>query len=185
MVAAGMAILPERCQQAQFSAVDYVTNTAFTCRRAIPGASTTSRTSRPRASASPLTLRHDRAAGRQVAGHRRRADLRRSGRHGAGVAGRPCLRGCAHRHLAACPARTESRLGAGDHRGFRAGGRRQGAVQAGGFVFRKGDDDLVNAFNQGCRSCTRTAGGWSRPALRLHGGQPAAADVTTEALLGE
>ena len=29
MVAAGMAIIPKRCQQAQFSAVDYVTNTAF------------------------------------------------------------------------------------------------------------------------------------------------------------
>lgn len=149
MVAAGMAILPDRCENAQFSAVDYVTPTAFM----VP-------TGNPKGINNFEDLK---AKGETIAVLS--GTVEQSVAEAIGIPkdkiqpydGQPELFQALKGGRAYCGALTDISLRRllEDNpdapfevtEGFvpEIDGKEQ--IQAGGFVFRKGDDDLVDAFN--------------------------------------
>ncbi len=149
MVAAGMAIFPERCAEAAFSAVDYVTPTAFMVPKGNPQG--------------VATFDDIKAKGLTVAVLS--GTIEQSVAEAAGVAADKIQKYAGQAELfqalvnqrAYCGALTDISLndlmknnpGAPVEvtEGFvpEIDGKPQ--IQAGGFVFRKGEDDLLKAFN--------------------------------------
>jgi polar amino acid transport system substrate-binding protein len=150
MVAAGMAIIPKRCSQAAFSTVDYVTPTAFIV---------------PKGNPKGLKNFEDvKAKGASVAVFS--ATIEQSVAEQTGIAsdkiqpygGQADIYNAMKNGRADCAALTDISLrqilkdnpGAPFEitEGFvpKIDGKDQ--VQAGGFVFRKGEDDLLDAFNK-------------------------------------
>ena len=149
MVAAGMAILPDRCQNAQFSAVDYVTPTALLV---------------PQGNPQQVNNFEDiRAKGLALAvlsGTVEEAVARDLGIPAANIQpyrGQPEMLQALLDQRAYCGALTDISLRRmlADNpsaplevtEGFVPVINGQEQIQAGGFVFRKGDDELVEQFN--------------------------------------
>ncbi|MGW9480222.1 substrate-binding domain-containing protein [Saccharomonospora azurea] len=148
MVAAGMAIIPKRCQQAQFSAVDYVTNTAFLVPQGNPeGINNFDDVKAKGVNLAVLsgTIEQQVAEALGIAnvqtygGQADMVQALQAGRAYAGALTDISLRALLEQNPDSGLEITEGFVPVVD-------GKEQ--IQAGGFVFRKGDDDLVNAFNQ-------------------------------------
>lgn len=149
MVAAGMAILPDRCKNAEFSSVDYVTPTAFMVPKGNPEG--------------VKNFEDVKAKGLTIAVLS--GTIEQSVAKATGIAdgniqpydGQPELFQALQDDRAYCGALTDISLrellknNAGAPFEVTAGfvplldGKEQ--IQAGGFVFRKGETDLVDAFN--------------------------------------
>ncbi|WP_024874736.1 ectoine/hydroxyectoine ABC transporter substrate-binding protein EhuB [Saccharomonospora piscinae] len=150
MVAAGMAILPERCRQAQFSAVDYVTNTAFLVPEGNPEG--VANFEDVRASGVNLAVLSG-TIEQQVAqdlgvpdgqlqtygGQAELLQAVQAGRAYAGALTDISLRALLDQNPGAQLEVTEGFVPVVDG---------QEALQAGGFVFRQGETELVDAFNR-------------------------------------
>jgi polar amino acid transport system substrate-binding protein len=149
MVAAGMAILPDRCKNAEFSSVDYVTPTAFMVPKGNPEG--------------VKNFEDVKAKGLKVAvlsGTIEQSVAKATGIEEGNIQpydGQPELFQALQDNRAYCGALTDISLrellknNAGAPfevtEGFvpKLDGKDQ--IQAGGFVFRKGETDLVEAFN--------------------------------------
>ncbi|MGV0742488.1 ectoine/hydroxyectoine ABC transporter substrate-binding protein EhuB [Mycolicibacterium sp. XJ870] len=149
MVAAGMAILPERCQNAQFSAVDYVTPTALLVPKGNP----------------QQINNFDDVKAKGLALAVLSGTVEESVAHALGIpadkiqpyAGQPEMFQALLDQRAYCGALTDISLRrmVADNptaplevtEGFVPVVDGQKQIQAGGFVFRNGDDELVEQFN--------------------------------------
>jgi polar amino acid transport system substrate-binding protein len=183
MVAAGMAIIPQRCKQAQFSAVDYVTNTAFLVPQGNPeGVNNFEDVKVKGVTLAVLsgTIEQQVAQALDIADvqtYGAQADMLQAiqaGRAYAGALTDISLRALLDQNPDAQLEVTEGFVPIVD-------GVEQ--IQAGGFVFRKGDTDLVNAFNQELQKIHEN-GQWLeivRPFGFTEDNLPPA-DVTTEQL---
>jgi polar amino acid transport system substrate-binding protein len=149
MVAAGMAILPDRCENAQFSAVDYVTPTAFLVPKGNPQQITNFDELKAKGQAvAVLSGTVEQAVAESLGIPKDKIQP---------YDGQPELLQALLDQRAYCGALTDISLRRllEDNptaplevtEGFvpTVDGKEQ--VQAGGFVFRKGDEDLVDAFN--------------------------------------
>lgn len=161
MVAAGMAILPDRCANAQFSAVDYVTPTALLVPAGNP--QQVNNFDDVKAKGVPIAV---------LSGTVEEAVARDLGIPAGDIQpyeGQPELFQALLDQRAYCGALTDISLRRllADNPGTPleitegfvpvVGGREQ--IQAGGFVFRKGDDELVSQFNTELTKL-QDSGGW-------------------------
>ncbi len=161
MVAAGMAILPDRCANAQFSAVDYVTPTALLVPAGNP--QQVNNFDDVKAKGVPIAV---------LSGTVEEAVARDLGIPAGDIQpyeGQPELFQALLDQRAYCGALTDISLRRllADNPGTPleitegfvpvVGGREQ--IQAGGFVFRKGDDELVTQFNTELTKL-QDSGGW-------------------------
>jgi polar amino acid transport system substrate-binding protein len=151
MVAAGMAILPDRCQNAQFSAVDYVTPTAFLVPRGNPQQIHNFDDLRAKgATVAVLSGTIEEAVARDLGipagniqpyeGQPEMLQALLDNRAYAGALTDISLRRMVADNPTAPLEVTEGFVPV-------VNGKEQ--IQAGGFVFRKGDDQLVEEFNAG------------------------------------
>lgn len=185
MVAAGMAILPDRCANAQFSAVDYVTPTALLVPAGNP--QQVNNFDDVLAKNVPIAV---------LSGTVEEAVARDLGIPAGNIqpyAGQPELFQALLDQRAYCGALTDISLRRmlADNPGapleVTAGfvpvvdGREQ--IQAGGFVFRKGDDDLVAEFNTELKKL-QDSGQWLEIAtpFGFTADNQVPADVSTEKL---
>lgn len=185
MVAAGMAILPDRCQNAQFSAVDYVTPTAFL----VPKGN-------PQQINNFDDLKAKGAAIAVLAGTVEEAVAQSLGIPADKIQpyeGQPEMLQALLDQRAYCGALTDISLRrmVADNptapvevtEGFVpvVDGKEQ--IQAGGFVFRKGDNDLVEEFNAELKKL-QESGEWLRIAepFGFTEDNQVPDDVTTEQL---
>ncbi|MPZ82940.1 MAG: ectoine/hydroxyectoine ABC transporter substrate-binding protein EhuB [Actinophytocola sp.] len=149
MVAAGMAILPDRCENAQFSAVDYVTPTAFMVPKGNPKGINNFDDLKAKGEtiavlsgtveqsvAEALGIPSDKI--QPYDGQPELFQALKGGRAYCGALTDISLRRLLEDNSDAPFEVTEGFVPTID-------GKEQ--IQAGGFVFRKGDDDLVDAFN--------------------------------------
>ncbi|EID55412.1 ectoine/hydroxyectoine ABC transporter substrate-binding protein EhuB [Saccharomonospora xinjiangensis] len=183
MVAAGMAILPERCQQAQFSAVDYVTNTAFLVPQGNPeGINNFEDVKAKGVNLAVLSGTIEQQVAESLGitnvqtfgGQAEMLQAIQADRAYAGALTDISLRALLEQNPNAKLEVTDGFVPVVD-------GEEQ--LQAGGFVFRKGDTDLVNAFNEELRKLHEN-GQWLeivRPFGFTEDNLPPA-DVTTEQL---
>ncbi|WP_298180876.1 ectoine/hydroxyectoine ABC transporter substrate-binding protein EhuB [Saccharomonospora sp.] len=148
MVAAGMAIIPERCRQAQFSTIDYVTNTAFLVPQGNPQDVTSFEDVKEKGVGLAVlsgTIEQQVAKSLNVGdiqtygGQSELLQALQAGRAYAGALTDISLRALLDQNPGVDFEVTEGFVPVVD-------GKEQ--IQAGGFVFRKGNDDLVNAFNE-------------------------------------
>lgn len=161
MVAAGMAILPDRCANAQFSAVDYVTPTALL----VPAGNPQQVNNFDDVKAKGVSIA-------VLSGTVEEAVARDIGIPAGSIQpyeGQPELFQALLDQRAYCGALTDISLrrlladNPGTPLEITAGfvpvvdGREQ--IQAGGFVFRKGDDELVSQFNTELTKL-QDSGGW-------------------------
>lgn len=161
MVAAGMAILPDRCANAQFSAVDYVTPTALLVPAGNP--QQVNNFDDVKAKGVPIAV---------LSGTVEESVARDLGIPAGDIQpyeGQPELFQALLDQRAYCGALTDISLRRllADNPGSPleitegfvpvVGGREQ--IQAGGFVFRKGDDELVTQFNTELTKL-QDSGGW-------------------------
>ncbi|MDZ7883870.1 MAG: ectoine/hydroxyectoine ABC transporter substrate-binding protein EhuB [Mycobacterium sp.] len=149
MVAAGMAILPDRCANAQFSAVDYVTPTALL----VPAGNPQQVNNFDDVKAKGVPIAVLSGTVEEAVAH----DLGIPAGDIQPYEGQPELFQALLDQRAYCGALTDISLRRllADNPGTPleitegfvpvVGGREQ--IQAGGFVFRKGDDELVSQFN--------------------------------------
>lgn len=163
MVAAGMAILPDRCENAQFSAVDYITPTAFLV---------------PKGNPQQITNFEDlKAKGAKIAvlaGTVEEAVAQAVGIPAGNIQpyeGQPEMLQALLDQRAYCGALTDISLRrmVADNpsaplevtEGFVPVVDGEEQIQAGGFVFRKGDDELVEEFNTELKKL-QESGEWLR-----------------------
>ncbi|MGV9796847.1 ectoine/hydroxyectoine ABC transporter substrate-binding protein EhuB [Mycobacterium sp. NPDC003449] len=149
MVAAGMAILPDRCQNAQFSAVDYVTPTALL----VPKGNPQQINNFEDVKAKGVTLAvlsgtvEEAVAGDlgipagNIQPYRGQPEMFQALRDQRAYCG--ALTDISLRRMLADNPGTELEV----TKGFVPVVNGQEQIQAGGFVFRKGDTDLVEQFN--------------------------------------
>ena len=185
MVAAGMAILPDRCKNAQFSAVDYVTPTALLV---------------PKGNPQQITNFDDlKAKGQTIAvlsGTVEQAVVESLGIPKDKIQpydGQPEMLQALLDQRAYCGALTDISLRRmlQDNptaplevtEGFVPTIKGKKQIQAGGFVFRKGDDDLVKAFNTELKKL-QSSGKWLDivTPFGFTEANQVPADVTTEKL---
>lgn len=149
MVAAGMAILPDRCQNAEFSAVDYVTPTALLVPRGNPqGINNFDDVKAQGVALAVLSGTVEEAVAK---------DLGIPPGNIQSYRGQPEMFQALRDQRAYCGALTDISLrrmladnpGAPLEvtKGFVPVVNDEEQIQAGGFVFRKGDDELVEQFN--------------------------------------
>jgi polar amino acid transport system substrate-binding protein len=149
MVAAGMAILPDRCKNAQFSAVDYVTPTAFVVPKGNPkGINNFDDLKAKGETIAVLSGTVEQAVAESVGIPKDKIQP---------YDGQPELLQALLSQRAYCGALTDISLRRmlADNptaplevtEGFVPTVDGKPQIQAGGFVFRKGDKDLVDAFN--------------------------------------
>ncbi|WP_277068459.1 transporter substrate-binding domain-containing protein [Saccharomonospora viridis] len=148
MVAAGMAIIPKRCEQAQFSTVDYVTNTAFLVPQGNPQDVTSFEDIKEKGLGLAVlsgTIEQQVAQALNVGeiqtygGQSEMLQALQAGRAYAGALTDISLRALLDQNPGVKFEVTEGFVPVVD-------GKEQ--IQAGGFVFRKGETELVNAFNE-------------------------------------
>lgn len=150
MVAAGMAILPDRCKQAAFSAVDYVTPTAFLVPKGNPQQVTNFEDVKAKGvNLAVLSGTVEQQVAKAVGvpdsqlqtydGQPQMLQALEAGRAYAGALTDISLKALLAQNPGANFEVTPGFVPVVD-------GKKQ--IQAGGFVFRQSDTDLVNAFNQ-------------------------------------
>lgn len=149
VVAAGMAILPDRCDRAQFSAVDYVTPTAFLVPEGNPeqvNGFTDVRKQGLDLAVLGGTLEEQVAEDLDIPDDRihtydDQAGMLQALQEGQADAG--ALTDISLHELAEQNPDADMEV----TRGFTPNVQGEDRIQAGGFVFRAGDDDLVDAFD--------------------------------------